>query len=631
MGLLEPAGLLLALLAIPILIFYMLRLRRQEIVVSSSQLWRQVLQDRQANAPWQRLRRNWLLYLQLLVLALLVLALARPFLEGGGRPSGNLVVILDASASMQAGDGGDGGSLTTRFARGQGLADGLVDSMAPDARMTLIRAGSTPATVLSGGQDKAALHAAIAALRPGAGLGDMAGALTLATAAAQSAPTTLYVISDGALSDTALPAVNAAVHYLPVGTHADNTAITALALRDAPQGPQLFVSLADPGPAPAAGLLSVTVDGRLWDSRPITLTAGVDTAVTLTDLPLDTHLVTATLAIPDLLPLDNTAWAVRAPPATVPTMLVSPGNSFMEKALALLPQVLATQVAPADYRPITGTALTVFDGYLPATLPAGNLLLLDPPDSALLPVSGTVDAPTIGAVEASSPLLRYVDWSGVHIASARRVTAPAWAQVLVRSTAGDPLLLAGETGGRRVAALTFDLHRSDLALQVAFPILVANLVGWLAPASTVDAPPLVRPGNALALAPGPGADQVTVQPPPGGPTAVTLAVRPGLSFGDTEQPGLYRVQPLAHGQPLGPADWFAVNLLDRQESDIAPQPVLALQGQSVAGGAAGQGTTEVGPWVLALGLLLLALEWWLYHRGRLGLFARLRPRARAAR
>ena len=119
MGLLEPAGLLLALLAIPILIFYMLRLRRQEIVVSSSQLWRQVLQDRQANAPWQRLRRNWLLYLQLLVLALLVLALARPFLAGGGRPSGNLVVILDASASMQARDGGDLGSTTTRFAAGR--------------------------------------------------------------------------------------------------------------------------------------------------------------------------------------------------------------------------------------------------------------------------------------------------------------------------------------------------------------------------------------------------------------------------------------------------------------------------------------------------------------------------------
>src|SRR6478672_1517594 len=80
-GLLEPAALLLAALAVPIILFYMLRLRRQEITISSSMLWRQVTQDRQANAPWQKLRRNLLLYLQLLALALLALALARPFVE----------------------------------------------------------------------------------------------------------------------------------------------------------------------------------------------------------------------------------------------------------------------------------------------------------------------------------------------------------------------------------------------------------------------------------------------------------------------------------------------------------------------------------------------------------------------
>ena len=98
----------------------MLRLRRQEITVSSSMLWRQVMQDRQANAPWQKLRRNLLLYLQLLVLALLVLALARPFVESAGLPPGNLVVILDA-LGQHAGAGRRGrGRPITRFARGAG-------------------------------------------------------------------------------------------------------------------------------------------------------------------------------------------------------------------------------------------------------------------------------------------------------------------------------------------------------------------------------------------------------------------------------------------------------------------------------------------------------------------------------
>src|SRR3954454_15402841 len=108
MGILLPAALVLLALAIPIIIFYMLRLRREELQVSSSLLWRRALQDRTANAPWQKLRRNLLLLVQLLLLLLLVLSLARPFLFTKSAAAGNLVVVLDASASMQATDE-DGG------------------------------------------------------------------------------------------------------------------------------------------------------------------------------------------------------------------------------------------------------------------------------------------------------------------------------------------------------------------------------------------------------------------------------------------------------------------------------------------------------------------------------------------
>jgi hypothetical protein len=80
MSFLTPLFLLLGLLAVPVIILYMLRLRRREVLVSSTMLWQKLMRDREANAPWQRLRRNLLLFLQLLILAALVLALARPFL-----------------------------------------------------------------------------------------------------------------------------------------------------------------------------------------------------------------------------------------------------------------------------------------------------------------------------------------------------------------------------------------------------------------------------------------------------------------------------------------------------------------------------------------------------------------------
>src|SRR4029078_194240 len=100
MGILLPAALALIALAIPIVIFYMLRLRREELSVSSSMLWRRVVQDCTANAPWQRLRRNLLLLFQLVLLLLLVLGLARPFVFSHPTVAGNLVLVIDGSASM---------------------------------------------------------------------------------------------------------------------------------------------------------------------------------------------------------------------------------------------------------------------------------------------------------------------------------------------------------------------------------------------------------------------------------------------------------------------------------------------------------------------------------------------------
>ncbi|HLU10946.1 MAG TPA: BatA domain-containing protein, partial [Oceanobacillus sp.] len=102
MSFLAPLAFLGALLAIPIILLYMLRLRRREVVVSSTFLWQQILRDREANTPWQRLRRNLLLFLQLLILAALVLGLARPYVIVPAVSAGQIAVLLDASASMNA-------------------------------------------------------------------------------------------------------------------------------------------------------------------------------------------------------------------------------------------------------------------------------------------------------------------------------------------------------------------------------------------------------------------------------------------------------------------------------------------------------------------------------------------------
>ena len=111
MSFLAPAGFAALAIGIPILLLYMLRLRRREVLISSTFLWRQVVQDTEANTPWQRLRRNLLLFLQLLILLLLVLALARPFITVPTVSAGKIALLIDASGSMTANDI-DGGTVS---------------------------------------------------------------------------------------------------------------------------------------------------------------------------------------------------------------------------------------------------------------------------------------------------------------------------------------------------------------------------------------------------------------------------------------------------------------------------------------------------------------------------------------
>jgi hypothetical protein len=158
MAFLTPLALALGLLAVPILILYMLKLRRREVEVSSTLLWQLLMRDREANAPWQRLRRNLLLLLQLLLLAALVFALARPYFQVPAIASGTLVVLLDASASMQAADV-DGEA--TRFEQARAAVREMIDGLGSGGSMSLILVGHQPEVLAPATSNKDVLREAL--------------------------------------------------------------------------------------------------------------------------------------------------------------------------------------------------------------------------------------------------------------------------------------------------------------------------------------------------------------------------------------------------------------------------------------------------------------------------------------
>src|SRR5688572_3441054 len=135
-----------AAVAIPsLLILYFLKLRRRELAVSSTLLWRKAIQDLQVNAPFQKLRRNLLLFLQLLLLALLCLALARPvanYQPGAGKMT---VILIDRSASMATTDPELNGK--TRLDEAKRRAKDLVETIDRNASAMVIAFDQSAETV----------------------------------------------------------------------------------------------------------------------------------------------------------------------------------------------------------------------------------------------------------------------------------------------------------------------------------------------------------------------------------------------------------------------------------------------------------------------------------------------------
>src|ERR1700742_5224015 len=83
---------------------YILKLRRRAVSVPFSPLWQRILRDKEATSLFSKLKRLLSLLLQLALLALLVLALGDPRAAATLMKGRNVVVLVDASASMQATD-----------------------------------------------------------------------------------------------------------------------------------------------------------------------------------------------------------------------------------------------------------------------------------------------------------------------------------------------------------------------------------------------------------------------------------------------------------------------------------------------------------------------------------------------
>lgn len=510
-----------------LVVLYVIKQRRRRIEVPFARLWQNVLRQSEATSLWQRLLRWLSLLLQLFILALLIASLGDPRL--GRSPEGrSLVLLVDASASMQAVADGPGPALApgqrrTRLLLAQEQARALVRSLSGDDLAVVVALDAQPAPLGGFSYDERELLGqidAVAARDTGA---DLPAALTLARALlAGRANPRVILFSDGGFDDLTLAAVQADVtgtapldlRFQPLPpaaqAHPGNVAITAFSVRRyrrnrlsyevlvglAAYPAQSTTPAATAGsPPPRRATLELLQEGEIVDVQPIELIPGEQAQRLYPNLSgAGKHLEARLRDISggDTLPLDDRAFAVLPERRRQRLLLVTRGNLFLEGALLAASageenQLVLDKVTPARYDAAQAARYdaVIFDAFTPPAPPDANAVYLDPQgETSPFPVASTLKLPILSDVDAQHPVLRWVSLGDVNMSRASVFRLGPGDRALA-SMLKQPIIVAREAPGpsgtlRRSLAIGFDLRQTDLPLRVAFPVLLMNAVDWFA-------------------------------------------------------------------------------------------------------------------------------------------------------
>lgn len=515
MNFLSPTSLFLFGLAIPIIALYILKLRRRREPVSTLMFWEQLFKERQTTSLFQRLKHLLSLLLQLLFLALLVLAIARPQFAFITKSARQLILIIDNSASMNAvlQLDPDNPSSETRLESAKEQALQLVQGLRFIDEMTVVSNHKQPTIQTPFTSHQKTLREAIASINPTDIRTDLKPAIDLAYTIAETKPNPeIIILSDfHAVSDKTIAQFQETqleeqpteeeqesvekpkLHLIRIGEDNDNVGITQFRVRKSIVNVfdyETLLTVVNASDEEKKCSVELYFNDGLFDVRPYTLAPGEIKSEIFSNFAFEGGELKAVLDTTDALSSDNVAFATLPKREQISVLLVTEANPFLEKVLSVDEKLNLTVLNPTEYETSPKSAqVVIFDRFSPANIGDGNYMFIYPPkleetaegdgqDSAFTwDIGEALDTPIITDWERTHPILQHVHLENVLIGEAYQITPPATAQILARSFES-PVLFIDVSKNRKVFFVAVNILQSDLPLRIAFPVIIANTIQW---------------------------------------------------------------------------------------------------------------------------------------------------------
>ena len=395
-------------LAVPIIGFYILKIRLRRVPVATVLFWQQIFEQKQPKSIWQHLRHLLSLLIQLALLGLLILALSEPFFRGDAKGARRIVLIVDNSASMNAAD-----VAPNRLSQAKFVAKQSVDNLRFLDEMAILAAGTEPRVVMGLTDHASTLRDAIDAIPATDGPTRVVETIALARRLLSGQPNPqILVITDGDFDHSTEDSV---VQFVAIGGKVDNLGITRFQVRRSlvdPIGYEVLVEVRNASSRPARSRLELDLNGDTVDVVPLDLKADEVWTRTFEKTSIDGGRLAAVLNQPDKserrvdgLAADNQAVALL--PQRVPQhVTLSKGNLFLRKVFEAIPLVdLSLATAPPALSQLPAGGITVYFKEVPDVLPPGPVMVIDPQKPhPLWKIGEPLVAPVVAKQDRDSPV-----------------------------------------------------------------------------------------------------------------------------------------------------------------------------------------------------------------------------------
>jgi hypothetical protein len=636
-----------------VVVFYLLKLRRRRVAVPFGKLWEQVLMERQATSLLQRLRRIVSLLIQLALLWLLVTALADPREEDTNQRGRDFVVLVDTSASMRARDvaRGDG-----RIGEARAWLRDAIDRLGPHDRMMIVQMDAQVVPLTPMIDERPVLREALAQLRATDTEADFPRALRLATdVLSEGREGHVVLLSDGVLGEARdglgpVDLGSARLHWVKIGHGGRNVAVSGFSVRRYPidrSACEVFLDVRNTGSRDERVELTLVGDGQELMVRRMSVPRGKSVSLTLPGQQAASRTLEARLALVgeacdddgdcpggrcsgdrrcilgDDQPADDRAYALLPERRPVKVLAVTQGDLYLSAALLLDEYLDVTEMTVEQYTAWLAEQAThggpqgeapfeavIFDGVAPPPPPTGNLIYLGvegeaPPLAPLGEETGGIWFDSSQS-ERNHPALRYVSFGDFEVYRAVRVEPAPGDRVIARSEERLPLVVVRQGEDRMTTMLTFALRHSDLALRMAWPVMLMNTLSWYVEQDSGFISSHATGVPVHLRVPGEAARARVC----GSAGCSDVAVHEGEAVFVPPRAGFYDVS-------TGEARLLvAANLTSPLESSIEPAERVEVRGRAadpppeLRAGVGGQ----VWLWLLMVAAALVLLEWLSYHR-----------------